>query len=82
MIIFKPLIVWTVEIYINDIVVKSKTRAEHVQCLEETFYLMRAYNMKLNLAKCVFGFNAGKFLRFMVTQRGIQVNPIQIEVVL
>ena len=49
--IFKPLISRIVEVYIDDIVVNSKTRAKHVQHLEETFHLMRAYNMKLNPAK-------------------------------
>ena len=72
--IFKPLIGWTVEIYIDDIVVKRKTRAEHVQHLEETFRLMRGYNMKLNPTKCAFGVSTGKFLRFMVTQKEIEIN--------
>lgn len=72
--IFKPLIGRTVEVYIDDIVVKSKTQSEHTQHLEETFRLMRMYNMKLNPAKCVFGVSAGKFLGFMVTQRRIEVN--------
>ena len=67
--IFKPLISHTVEVYIDDIVVKSKTRSEHAQHLEETFHLMKMYNMKLNSAKCAFGVNAGKFMGFMVTQR-------------
>ncbi|KAL6339378.1 hypothetical protein AAG906_032907 [Vitis piasezkii] len=80
--IFKPLIDRTVEVYINDFVVKSKTRSEHAQHLEETFLLMRAYNMKLNSTKCAFGVNTGKFLRFMVIQRGIEVNLDQIKVVL
>ena len=65
--IFKPLIDRTVEVYIDDIVVKSKTWAKHVQHLKETFRLMRAYNMKLNPAKYAFGVNVGKFLGFMVT---------------
>ena len=73
--IFKPLIGWIVVVYIDDIVVKSETQAEHTQHLEEAFCLMRAYNMKLNPTKCAFGVNARKFLRFMVTQRGIEVNP-------
>lgn len=72
--IFKPLIGRTVEVYIDDIVVKSKTRSEHTQHLEETFRLMRTYNMKLNPAKCAFGVSTGKFLGFMVTQRGTEVN--------
>ena len=77
--IFKPLISRTVKVYI---VVKSETRVEHVQHLEEIFCLMRAYNMKLNPAKCTYGVSVGKFLGFMVAQRGIEVNPAQIKVVL
>ena len=72
--IFKPLINRTVEIYIDDIVVKSETRVEHIQYLEEAFHLLRAYKMKLNPTKCAFGVSARKFPRFMVTQRGIEVN--------
>ena len=70
------------EVYIDDIIVKNGTQDEHVQHLEETFRLMRAYIMKLNLAKCTFGVCVGKFLGFMVTQRGIEVNPNKIKVVL
>lgn len=80
--IFKPLIGRTVEVYIDDIVVKSKTRSEHTQHLEEIFLLMKAYNMKLNPAKCTFGVNVSKFLGFIVTQRGIEANLDQIKVVL
>ena len=65
------------EVYIDNIVVKSETRAEHIQHLEKAFHLMRAYNMKLNPTKCVFGVSARKFLEFMVTQRGIEINPAQ-----
>ena len=79
---FKPLIGRMMKVYIDDIVVKSGTRAEHVQHLEETFRLMQAYNMKLNLAKCVFCIKVGKFLGFMVTQRGIEVNLDQIKTIL
>ena len=68
--------------YIDDIVVTSETQVEHIQHLEETFRLMWAYNMKLNLAKCTFGASTGKFLGFMVTQRGIEVNIAQIKAVL
>ena len=52
--IFKLLIDRIVEVYINDIVVKSETRTEHVQYLEKAFRLIQAFNMKLNPAKCVF----------------------------
>lgn len=72
--IFKPLIEQTMEVYIDDIVVKSKTHAKHVQHLEEAFSLMWKYNMKLNPLKCVFGISVGKFLSFLVTRQGIEIN--------
>ena len=80
--IFKPLIGQIVEVYIDDIVVKSKTRSEHTRHLEEIFRLMKAYNMKLNPTKCAFGVGASRFLRLMVTQRGIKVNLDQIKAVM
>ena len=70
------------EVYIDDIVVKNETRVEHTQHLEEAFFMMPAYNMKLNPAKCAFGVSGRKFLGFMVTQRGIEVSPTQVKVVL
>ncbi|RVX18077.1 Retrovirus-related Pol polyprotein from transposon 17.6 [Vitis vinifera] len=80
--IFKPLICHTVEVYIDDIVVKSKTREQHVLHLQEVFHLLRKYDMKLNPSKCAFGVSAGKFLGFMVNQRGIEVSPDQVKAVM
>ena len=80
--IFKPLIGRSVEVYIDDIVVKIKTREEHVLHLQEVFHLLRKYGMKLNPSKCAFGVSAGKFLGFMVSQRGIEVCPDQVKAVM
>ncbi|RVW58113.1 Retrovirus-related Pol polyprotein from transposon 17.6 [Vitis vinifera] len=80
--IFKPLIGHTVEVYIDDIVVKSKTREQHDLHLQEVFHLLRRYGMKLNPSKCAFGVSAGKFLGFMVSQRGIEVSPDQVKAVM
>ena len=55
--------------------VKSLHENDHLNDLRETFDTLRLYNMKLNPSKCVFGVTAGKFLGFMVSQRGIEVNP-------
>ena len=65
--IFKPLIGRTIEVYIDDIVVKNMTRNEHSQHPEEIFWLIWVYNMKLNPTKYTFSASIGKFLRFMVT---------------
>ena len=50
--------------------------------LKETFDTLRSYNMKLNLGKCAFGVMAGKFIGFMVSQRGIEANPDKIRAIM
>ena len=50
--------------------------------IKETFDTLRSYNMKLNLGKCAFGVMVGKFLGFMVSQRGIEANPNKIRVIM
>ncbi|RVX00894.1 Transposon Ty3-I Gag-Pol polyprotein [Vitis vinifera] len=72
----------TVEVYIDDIMVKSKTREQHVLHLQEVFHLLRKYGMKLNPSKCAFSVSAGKFMGFMVIQRGIEVSPDQVKAVM
>ena len=64
------------EVYVDDMLVKSKERPDHMKHLEETFELLQGHNMKLNPLKCAFGVSSGKLLGFMVTQRGIEANPI------
>uniref|UniRef100_A0A2N9ESH3 Uncharacterized protein n=1 Tax=Fagus sylvatica TaxID=28930 RepID=A0A2N9ESH3_FAGSY len=71
-----------VEVYVDDMLVKSKKDADHLSDLKETFQTLRRYNMKLNPAKCVFGVSSGKFLGFMVSQRGIEANPDKIKAIL
>ena len=72
---FKPLLGTTMEVNIDDMLVKSKQRPDHVTHLQEAFDLLKAYSMKLNPSKCAFGVSVGRFLGFMVTQRGIEANP-------
>ena len=70
------------EVYIDDMLVKSTTAELHIAYLSEAFQILRNYNMKLNPAKCAFGVSVGKFLRFIVNHRGIEANPNKIKVVL
>ena len=79
---FKPLLGKTIEVYIDDMLVKSKERLDHAEHLQEAFELLRAYGMKLNPSKCAFGVSAGRFLGFMVTQRGIEANLAQLKAIL
>ena len=55
-----------VQVYVDDMLVKSRKEDNHLDDLRETFETLRSYNMKLNPSKCAFGVTAGKFLRFMV----------------
>jgi hypothetical protein len=63
-----------VEVYVDDMLVKSQKVISHLADLEETFNTLRRYQMKLNPAKCAFGVSSGKFLGFMVSSRGIEAN--------
>ena len=66
------------QVYMDDMLVKSLQKDDHLNDLQETFNTLRSYNMKLNPSKCTFRVTAGKFMGFMVSQRGIEVNPNKI----
>ena len=70
-----------IEIYIDDMVVKSKVVSEHLGDLGTIFEILRMYKLRLNASKCSFGVGSGKFLGYMVTHRGIEVNPDQIKAI-
>ena len=65
------------EAYVDDVVVKSKHVETLVDDLRVTFDNLRAYDIKLNPEKCVFGVPAGKLLGFIVSGRGIESKPSQ-----
>ena len=71
-----------VQVYVDDMLVKSLCENDHLEDLKETFDTLRSYNMKLNPNKCAFGVTAGKFLGFMVSQRGIEVNLEKIRAIM
>ena len=79
---FQKQIGTTMEVYIDDMLVKSPTAKLHIAHLSEAFQILREYNMKLNPTKCAFGVSAGKFLGFIVNNREIEANPYKIKVVL
>ncbi|XP_058223094.1 uncharacterized protein LOC131332813 [Rhododendron vialii] len=79
---FKQQIERNVEVYVDDMLVKSAKAHNHVDDLEETFQVLKKYQLKLNLTKCAFGISLGKFLGFMVSQRGIEANPEKIQAIL
>ena len=79
---FKKQIGRNVEVYVDDMLVKSKEEEDHLDNLKETFNTLKQYSMKLNPSKCAFRVSSGKFLGFMVSQRGIEVNPVKVKAIL
>ena len=78
---FKPQLGKIIEVYINDIVVKSKMVSKHVGDLGNIFEILRKHKLCLNTSKCSFGVGLGKFLGYIVIHRGIEVNLDQIKAI-
>ena len=70
-----------IEIYIDDMVVKSNLEFEHINDLGNIFEILRRHKLRLNASNCFFGVGLGKFLGYMVTHHGIEVNPDQIKAI-
>ena len=70
------------EVHVDDMLIKSLKKDDHVADLCKMFALLRKYNMKLNPAKCAFGMGFRKFLGFMVNYRGIEANPSKVQALL
>ena len=79
---FRPQIGRNVEVYVDDMLVKSLDEEKYLYDLQETFDTLRRYNMKLNPSKCAFGVSSGKFIGFMVSHRRIEANLDKIQVIL
>ena len=71
-----------VHAYVDDIAVISKEKGTLLEDLCETFNNLRKYKMKLNPLKCVFGVPSGQILGFIISHRGIEVNPEKIKAIL
>jgi hypothetical protein len=77
--IFHELLGNTVEVYIDDIVVKSAEFSSHIADLRKAFDKMRRYGLKMNPRKCAFGVSVGKFLFFIIHEHGIEIDPNRIK---
>ena len=78
---FEPQLDKNIEVYIDDMVVKSKMVFEHVRDLGDIFKILRRHKLRLNVSKCSFGVGSGKFLGYMITHKGIEVSLDQIKAV-
>ncbi|KAK0581332.1 hypothetical protein LWI29_012530 [Acer saccharum] len=71
----------TIEVYIDDMLVNSLIAQQHLDHLRQSLDVLDEYGMKLNPTKCSFGVSSGKFLGYLVTQRGVEANPDQIQLI-
>ena len=78
---FEPQLGKNIEVYIDDVVVKSKVESKHIGDLETIFEILRRHKLRLNATKCSFGVGFSKFLGYMVTHRRIEVDLDQIRVI-
>jgi hypothetical protein len=80
--VFGELTGYIIEVYIDDIVVKSKRTGGLVPDLTEVFAKLQQHRVKLNPEKCIFGVPSGMLLGFVVSERGIEANPEKISVIM
>ncbi len=70
-----------VEVYVDDMIIKSREGESHIQVLRKVFERVKKYQLKLNPAKCVFGAKSGKLLGFIVSEKGIEVDPHKVRAI-
>ena len=71
-----------IEVYMDDMITKSKTEEEHLVNLRKLFKRLRKYRLRLNPAKCTFRVKSEKLLGFIVSQKGIEVDPDKVKAIL
>ena len=70
-----------VEVYVDDMIVKSQDKADHLAALQRFFERIRQFRLRLNPKKCTFGVTSGKLLGHIVSERGIEVDPKKIKAI-
>ncbi|XP_028062797.1 uncharacterized protein LOC114266101 [Camellia sinensis] len=80
-VIFGDMLHDTIECYVDDLVVKTREKENHVEDLRKIFEHLRRYKLKMNPLKCAFGVSSGKFLGFVVQNKGIEIDPTKIKAI-
>ena len=79
--LFHDMVHKEIEVYVDDIVIQSKRSSDHLDDLRKFFERLRMYNLKFNPTKCAFGVPAGKLLGFIVSSKGIELDPSKIKAI-
>ena len=80
--LFHDMIHKEIEVYVDDMIAKSRSEEEHLVNLRKLFERLRKFKLRLNPTKCTFGVKSGKLLGFIVSQRGIEVDPDKVRSIL
>jgi hypothetical protein len=75
MALFHDMMQKEIKVYVDNMIAKSRERENHVQILKELFERLRKYKLRLNHARCSFGVKSRKLLGFMMSEKGIEVDP-------
>ena len=70
-----------IEVYVDDMIAKSQTEEDHLEHLLKLFQHLRKYKLRLNPNKCTFGVCSGRLMGFIVSQRGIEVDPDKVKAI-
>ena len=79
--LFHDMIHKEIEVYVDDMIAKSQTEEEHLVNLQKLFERLRKFQLRLNPNKCTFGVQSGKLLGFIVSHRGIEVDPAKVKAI-
>ncbi|KAK8584260.1 hypothetical protein V6N12_068506 [Hibiscus sabdariffa] len=80
-VLFRDMMHKEIEVYVDDMIAKSRTEEEHITNLEKLFQRLREFHLKLNPVKCTFGVTSGKFLGFIVSKKGIEIYPDKVRAI-
>ena len=79
--LFHDMMYKKIEVYVDDMIAKSRKGDSHAENLKKLFERLRKFQLKLNPSKCTFGVTSGKLLGFVVSDRGIEVDPDKIKAI-
>ena len=79
--LFHDMIHYEIGVYIDDMIARSQTKEEHLDHLHKLFEILKKYKLRLNPNKCTFGVRFGKLLGFVVSGKGIGVNPSKVKAI-
>jgi hypothetical protein len=79
--LFHEMIHEEIDVYVDDMIAKSRTEEDHLVNLRKLFFRLRKFKLRLNPAKCTFGVRSGKLLGFIVSQKGIEVDPEKVQAI-